>query len=70
MEGKIKDRSYIQCLNCGNIYIVERKIPMSDAIVKMICPACNHNRGLHCGYNEDDVSELKDYFLDKRFLNY
>ena len=66
MDGKKRDRSYIQCLNCGNVYAMERKIP----IVKSICPSCNHDRGLHCGYDETDVAELKDFYLDERYFIY
>lgn len=70
MERKKKERSYIQCLNCGNVYIVERKIPIGNAIVNTICPKCSHKRGLNCGQSEDDVAELKDYFLDERYYIY
>jgi hypothetical protein len=65
-----EDCSYIQCLNCGEIYIMERKIPISVSIVKSECPRCQHDRGLHCGYNEMDVMELKNPYLDGRYFNY
>lgn len=65
-----EDCSYIQCLNCGGIYIMEHKIPISVSIVKSECPRCQYDRGLHCGYNEMDVMELKDPYLDERYFNY
>ena len=70
MDAKKRDRSYIQCLNCGNIYTVERKIPIGNAIVNTICPKCSHKRGLNCGQSEDDIAELKDSFLDERYFIY
>lgn len=70
MGIKRKERSYIQCLNCGNVYDVEYKIPISNAIVDMICPKCGHKRGLNCGCNKDDVAELEDSFLDERWFIY
>lgn len=70
MDGKKRDRSYIQCLNCGNVYAMGHKIPMSESIVKSVCPSCNYSRGLHCGYDETDVAELKDFYLDERYFIY
>lgn len=71
MDGRGKEScSYIQCLNCGKIYTMERKIPISVSIVKSECPWCQHGRGLHCGYNEMDVMELKDPYLDERYFIY
>lgn len=70
MNAKRKERSYIQCLNCGNVYDIEYKIPISNAIVNTVCPKCSHKRGLNCGQNENDVVELKDSFLDERYFIY
>ena len=70
MDGRGKESSYIQCLCCGTIYIMERHIPMSVSIVKSECPSCKHTKGLHCGYNEMDVMELKDPYLDERYFIY
>ena len=62
-----KERTYVQCLNCGSIHVIERKIPMSVSIVGSYCQRCGNTRALNCGYNEDDVAELQDYFLDLRY---
>lgn len=71
MDGREKENcSYIQCLSCGEIYILERKVPMSTSIVRSVCPRCKHGKGLHCGYNEMDVMELKDWTLDERYYSY
>ena len=40
---------------------------MEKSIVNSYCKQCGYQRALNCGYNEDDVAELKDYFLDKRY---
>ena len=62
-----KERTWLQCTNCGQIHIVERYIPMERAIVNSYCQRCGHERALNCGHSEDDVSELRDYFLDSRY---
>lgn len=65
-----KDRTYVQCLNCGHIHTIERKIPMSISVVKSWCPRCEWEKGLNCGYDEMDVMELQDPYLDERYFNY
>jgi len=65
--GSEKERTYVQCLNCGHIHIVERKIPMSVSVVRSYCQRCEYGKGLNCGYNEMDVMELKDPYLDERY---
>jgi hypothetical protein len=63
-----KDRTWLQCTNCGCIHIIERHISMEKAIVNSYCDRCGNNRALNCGYSEDDVAELQDYFLDARYF--
>lgn len=65
--GTEKERTWLQCTNCGRIHIVERHIPMEKAIVNSYCERCGNERALNCGYSEDDVAELQDYFLDCRY---
>jgi transcription elongation factor Elf1 len=65
-----KERTWLQCTNCGHIHIVERKIPMERSIVNSYCERCGHGRALNCGYSEDDVAELQDYFLRAEYYNY
>lgn len=68
--GARKEKTWIQCLNCGHIHIVECKIPISVSVVKSECPKCEWSKGLNCGNNEMDVMELKDPYLDERYFNY
>ena len=70
MDCKEKESSYVQCLNCGIIYTIERKLPISVSIVRSECPNCQHHKGLHCGYDELDVLLFKDWTLDDRYFNY
>lgn len=65
--GAGKEVTYVQCLNCGHIHVIDRKISMACSIIKSHCPTCEYNKGLNCGYNADDVSELKDPYLDSRY---
>lgn len=62
-----KDRTWLQCTNCGRIHIVEYKIPIGRAIVNSYCERCGNGKALNCGHSEDDVTELQDYFLDERY---
>ena len=62
-----KERTWLQCTNCGHIHIVDRHIPMENAIVKTYCERCGYGKSLNCGYSEDDVAELQDPFLDCRY---
>lgn len=65
-----KEKTYVQCTNCGHVHIVERKIPMEKSIVNSYCEKCGHGRALNCGYDEDDLSMLSDPYLDWRYFSY
>ena len=63
MRMESVDKTYIQCLSCGHIYTIDRTISFEFSIIKSYCPNCEHTKGLNCGHSEDDVAELKDYFI-------
>ena len=63
-----KERTWLQCTNCGHIHIVDRKIPMEISIVNSYCKNCGYGRALNCGYSEEDSSLLQDQFLDERYF--
>lgn len=65
-----KERTWVQCLNCGHIHIVERKIPISVSVVKCECPRCEYLKGINCGNKEEDVYIFYDPGLDERYYNY
>lgn len=65
-----KEKTWVQCLSCGHMHMVERKVPISISVVKVECPKCEWEKGLNCGYNEMDVMELKDPYLDERYFIY
>ena len=62
-----KEKTFVQCTNCGHIHIVERKITMEVSIINSYCERCGYGRALNCGYNEDDLIELADPYLDERY---
>jgi len=62
-----EEKTWVQCLNCGHIYIIERKIPMSISVVRSWCPRGGWEKGLNCGDDELDLMELKDPYLDERY---
>ena len=70
MHTRNVDGSYIQCLNCGDIYIAERKVPISISIVECTCPKCRYGKGLNVGYTKDDISLFYDPYLDERYFSY
>jgi ssDNA-binding Zn-finger/Zn-ribbon topoisomerase 1 len=65
-----KEKTFIQCLNCGHIHIIERKIPISVSVVRCECPKCEYLKGLNCGNKEEDVYVFYDPGLDGRYYNY
>ena len=65
-----KEKTWIQCLNCGHIHMVERKIPISISVVKVECPKCECPKGLNCGNKEEDVYYFYDPGLDERYFIY
>ena len=65
--GTERERTWLQCTNCGHIHIVERKIPFEVTIVRSYCKLCENDRALNCGHSEDDVELLRDVFLDYRY---
>ena len=67
MDTKEREKTWLQCTNCGCLYIIERKISIERSIVNSYCERCGYNKALNCGHNEDDVMILRDYFLDERY---
>ena len=46
---------WIQCQECGTVYIIPRKIPIEKIFVKTNCPHCGVTTGLNLGDSEDDI---------------
>lgn len=65
-----REKTYVQCLNCGHIHTIRRKISMENAIIKSFCPKCGYKKVLNCGYNEMDLMELQDPYLNGRYFSY
>lgn len=70
MDTKKEICSYVQCLRCGHIYTVERKIPISISVVRSCCPKCECEKGLNCGDKWEEIYEFYDSGLDERYYNY
>ena len=64
----MEERTYIQCLNCGHVHIVDYFYSFDESIINVLCPKCEHNHGLNCGHNEMDLIELKDPYLDECYF--
>ena len=66
--GTDKEKTWLQCMNCGHIYIIDRNISIEKSIVKASCPECEYMKALNCGHSENDVLELYDPYLDYRYF--
>lgn len=69
---KSEDRSYLQCQNCGRIYISKRSLDIEDFyIYDQQCPSCGGKIGINVGNNKDiDFYKYYNPNLDERFFNY
>lgn len=67
MSTDLKRRTYyLQCQECGTIYIVQRKIQIEELFVKGNCPNCGVTTGLNLGDNEDDIYLYMNINMDRR----
>ena len=73
MKGEeYNDNNFVQCQSCGNIYMVatDKEIPIETFTIEAWCPKCGRNRGLNCGNNIDDLYDLININVDKRYYRY
>ena len=57
---------YLQCQECGTIYVVPRKIPIEETFVKDNCPNCGMTTGLNLGDNEENIHLYMNINMDRR----
>ena len=67
MEVKGKDRTWIQCQSCGNIYLINKKVSIERSIVKSVCPECDCPVGLNCGDSKEDIYYFMNPNVDSRY---
>lgn len=70
MEAGKQECSYVQCRNCGNIYKVERQLPIDALIVEMYCHKCDNETALNLGSDESDLYIYADINVDPRYYEY
>lgn len=70
VDAREKETTWIQCQCCGNIYQVNRKIPIGVSIVRLECQKCGEYSGLNCGNNEDDLYIYMNPNVDERYYSY
>lgn len=70
MESKWKQRTFVQCQSCGNIYQIADKISVEKSIIKSTCPRCGENIGLNCGDKKEDIYIYMNTNLDERYYSY
>lgn len=61
---------WIQCQHCGNIYHIDRNVPIDKLYVTSVCPRCGETKGLNCGNNKDDVYLFENINIDPRYYEY
>ena len=61
-----KNASWLQCQECGTVYIYPRKIPVEEIFIKANCPRCGMTTGLNLGDKEKDIYLYMNINLDYR----
>ena len=65
-----KEKTFIQCLNCGHIHIINKNISVGVSVVQAECPRCEWLKGLNCGQTEEEIYYFYDPGLDDRYFKY
>lgn len=63
--------NYIQCLNCGKIYTIPKRIGIDVLYINVMdypCPCCDNYKGLNVGKDLTDIYFFYDSNLDYRYL--
>ena len=68
-DGK-KKGNWLQCQECGTVYLFPHKIQVEEIFIKANCPMCGMTTGLNLGDKEEDVYLYMNENLDNRFFNY
>lgn len=66
-DGKRKD-TWIQCQECGNIYLISRQFPEDELYVVAYCSECESRIGLNLGCDENDKYYFMNPNLDRRLF--
>lgn len=69
LNGK-KEFTYIQCQTCGEIYQIQRTVPIDKLYVVAECPVCGEVKGLNLGEDKEDIYYFYNTNLDYRHYNY
>ena len=70
MKSEVRQGTFIQCQNCGNVYLIVDNISIEESIVESTCPGCNGRIGLNCGNKEEDIYVYMNPNLDERYYIY
>lgn len=70
MNTEKRDSTWIQCQNCGNLYLIDKNIPIDVSIVRSECPRCGEYSGLNVGDNEEDYYLYMNPNVDERYFYY
>jgi predicted RNA-binding Zn-ribbon protein involved in translation (DUF1610 family) len=67
-----EDSAYVQCTDCGNIFLIEKRINVETLYIEEYCPYCGH---VHMVLNVGNGDILDKYLfyssvLDDRFFIY
>jgi transcription elongation factor Elf1 len=65
-----KERTFIQCLNCGHIHTINKRVSVGVSVVSAECPKCEWLKGLNCGQTEEEIYYFYDPGLDERYFKY
>lgn len=71
MKAKSGQKTWVQCTQCGKVYSISQRVPVSELYVESECPKCGYeDMALNCGDNEDDIYLYYDPYMDERYYKY
>ena len=68
-DGRNKT-TWLQCQTCGEIYQIQREVPIEQLYVAAHCPNCGLAIGLNLGYQQEDLYYFYNVNLDRRHYEY
>ena len=69
-KRKNYNKTFVQCQNCGNIFLVDQEVSIDDFIVNAQCQKCGNKKAINCGNNREDVWLYANVNVDERYYIY
>lgn len=63
-------KNWVQCTQCGKVYLINEYVPIDKLYIDAACPRCDNTRALNCGNKKEDIVLYYDPYLDERYYRY